>query len=57
MNKNLQPGNQNNFRLRNARNKSVYHSNADTSDKARESALLMLAQLSLSKMVAQIKKH
>jgi hypothetical protein len=58
MNKNLQPGSQNKFRLRTAPKKPNVNLQEETAfDRARESALLMLAQLSLSKTVAQLKKQ
>jgi hypothetical protein len=57
MNKSLLPANQNKFHSPNARTKSAVKATEESFDRARESALLMLAQLSLSKTVAQLKKH
>jgi hypothetical protein len=57
MNKDIQHSQQGRFRSRNVRNKSAMNSTEDAFERAREAALLMLAQLSLSKTVAQIKKQ
>jgi hypothetical protein len=57
MNKRFEHSGYNSFHLRNAHNKTTNTQQEDAFDRARESALLMLAQLFLSKTVAQIKKQ